>query len=249
MIPITKRACWLALCSLLLFVGLTSCFKKDEAPKPTTGGISGTVSPVGSLLTVVATDEGGLTFQATPSAADGSFAFSDLKAGKYTLSGTPAVGYYQPGDRQLTVQGGETVNAGTIIVSSDGSVRSGTVSWTVGGVTYTSATPNGRIDQSNGLFSLRTTGSGGAIVGQLEWHMGQTFSGVGTYTLGNTPYISATYSRSDNSTTSTYQSTSGTIRVTAYDAAAGTMTGTFALTLVNNTGSVNLTNGTFSLRF
>lgn len=257
MLHLTRHAYRLIFFSLLLLAGLTGC--KDKDPKPTTGSIGGTVSPVGSVGTVQAIDAGGLTFPATPSPVDGSFSITDLKPGTYTLRAMPASGFYQPGDRQVNVEAGQTTNAGTIIVSSDGSFKSGTISWTVGGTTYTVTNPQGSVDQLNRSFSMSAISTTGTVSDQLQIGLGTIFNGAADYTIGNSAYATAQYSRSTNGQpTSLYRSNSatnsGTFRVRTFDSSAGTMSGTFSLTLPaepssGTTGGITITNGTFNIQF
>lgn len=257
MLHVTRRAYRLVLFSLLLFTGLTGCQDKD--PKPSTGTISGTVSPRGSVTTVQAIDAGGLTFPVTPSATDGAFSITDLQPGAYILRTTPATGYLPPNDRQINVEAGQKANAGTIVVTSDGSFKGGTISWTVGGTTYSVTNPQGGVDLYNRMFDVSAISTTGNATDQLNIGLGSNFTGAGDYTVGNSVYTSAMYERRVNGQlTGFYRSNtatnSGMVRVSAFDAAAGTMSGTFNLVIpadpsTGTTGSVTLANGTFSIRF
>lgn len=127
--------CWLfiTLTGLSLLAAVTACSKKSDdpapvvtPPAPTTGGITGSIDPAGSIRTVTATNAGGLTF---PLAVTGStFRFENLVAGAYALSFAPAAGYNAPATRSLTVVAGTDAAAGTVSVSPQVSVLRGSVS-------------------------------------------------------------------------------------------------------------------------
>ncbi|KAA9325902.1 carboxypeptidase regulatory-like domain-containing protein [Hymenobacter busanensis] len=244
------RLAWLSL--LLLTFGFAGCTntEKEQDPAPTTGAVTGVISPVGAISAVTATNAGGLTFLATPNASTGAFSLPKLDAGSYTLSFTPANGYKQPAPRSVTVTAGNTTDAGTIVAVSDGTIKGGTVGWSIGGVTYTGVPPTGSVDVANGIFFLSAIGG---LTDQLQLSMGMSFYGVGNYPLGTSPYVSALYIRNTGPSTLTYGTTSnsgsGSINVTAFDATAGTAAGTFSFTAVGTAGNVSVTNGTFSLRF
>ncbi|RTQ51438.1 hypothetical protein EJV47_06440 [Hymenobacter gummosus] len=192
-----------------------------------------------------------------PDAATGAFGLPSLAPGTYSLSFTPASGYRQPASRSISIVAGATTDAGTVTVASDGSIKGGSVSWTVNGVTHTGVVPTGSVDVARGDFTFLALAT---QTEQLRVDIVTTFRGVGTYNL-NIPFAStvrttADYVRTTGGTTSIYGNTptagSGSITVTAFDANAGTAAGTFSFTLVglNNTpGSVNVTDGRFSLRF
>ena len=113
----------LALLSLPLLTATVSCSKKEDATPapaaPTTGGLTGTVSPADALTAVTATDGGGLTFVARPAAGTGVFSLADLTPGSYTLSFTPASGYDVPARRTVTVVAGQIAQAGVVAVAPE----------------------------------------------------------------------------------------------------------------------------------
>lgn len=250
---------WLFL-SLFGILAASCSQKSDPAPAatPTTGTITGTVSPARAITQVTARTTGGLTFIATPDASTGAFTTPALAAGQYTLSFTMAPGYKSVADKTITVTAGQTASAGTVQAASDGTIKSGTMTWTVNGQTYTATALTGRVDRSvNRSFTVTGSVTNGNQVDELYLGLGTTFYGAGSYGY-NTPYNSAAYRRIvgglptfDYNTSS---SSIGTLVVTQYDEATGTLAGTFGFVApVNSAGagpsSATITNGSFTIRF
>ena len=248
---------------LVILLALTatfiSCTKKTDDPGPTTGGLAGTVNPADALTSITATDGGGLTFVARPAAGTGAFALADLKPGTYTLSFAPASGYAAPAARNITVVAGQTASAGTVSVVGNGTPR-GTLTWTMNSTAYTTTAFSGTI--SSQAIELTATATAGSITDVVTLSI-PAFSGSASIsTLGGNGYgvPGASYQRIANSIPGpmydTYGSTStGSIVVTAFDANARTLSGTFGFVGQNYsaaTGTITtapVTNGTFSLRF
>lgn len=247
--------------SLPVATTLSSCSSdKKEDPKPTTGSLVGTISPAGSISTVTATDAGGLTFLATPDATTGAFSITDLKPGQYKLFFTTTPGYAQLGERSITVVAGEKAAAGTIVAESDGSLRSGTLTWTTGGTTYTSSTVTGNINDVGGAgtsLSITATANNGSRSDEISIFIGGFNLGIGTYQLGGGVYQNASYLRTNGGVLieqyGGQNSASGTFTATTYDAATKTLTGTFGFTAADTRtssgNSITVSNGTFTLRF
>ena len=246
----------LALLSLPTLTATFSCTKKADDPGPTTGGLAGTVSPADALTGVTATDGGGLTFVARPAAGTGAFALADLKPGTYALSFAPASGYAAPAPRNITVVAGQTAAAGTVVVPGDGTPR-GTLTWTVNGTTYTATAFSGTI--SNQTLDLTATATAGTTRDQLSLNVPGFQGGSGTYQLGffGPGVPGASYSRTVGGIPtleySTYNTGStGTVAVTAFDANARTLSGTFGFVGQGynaTVGSMAVSNGTFNLRY
>jgi hypothetical protein len=94
--------------ALGLFAGLAGC-SKDDIPLviPATSSLSGTISPIGSVITVTASAPGGATFTATPDSVTGTYTFTGLTVGTvYTLSYAPATNYAAPATQTATVVAG-----------------------------------------------------------------------------------------------------------------------------------------------
>jgi len=251
--------CWLfiILISLSLLAAVTACSKKGDdptpvvtPPAPTTGGITGTIDPAGSIRTVTATNAGGLTF---PLGVSGSiFRFENLAAGVYTLSFTPAAGYNAPANRSLTVVAGTDAVAGTVSVSPQVSVLRGSVSWEIGATTFTAATLSGS------LTAVIATAQTGAQADVLTLNL-PGFNGVGTYRLENiNQQNNAQYITSNGGVpTASYSTTvvgglNGTVTVTSYDAATRTMSGTFGFVATNRvftSATLTVSNGRFTLSY
>lgn len=258
---------FLRCCLLLLVVGLlaAACSQKsDPSPTPvapTTGFVTGTISPAGAVTQVTAKDAGGLTFIATPDAKTGVFTTAALTAGQYTLSFTMAPGYLSIANKTITVTAGQTVSAGTVQATSDGTIKSGTMTWTANGQTYTTTDLSGMADAAkNKTLYVVGKSTSGTQVDQIQLQLGTVFYGAGTYPL-QSGYYEGRYLRTvAGITTFSYttanisnSTTQGSLIVTQYDASAGTAAGTFAFTGGNLSGSTvttaTVTNGSFSIRF
>ncbi|PJJ60614.1 carboxypeptidase-like regulatory domain-containing protein [Hymenobacter chitinivorans] len=247
---------------LLLFTALATslgaCSKKEDDPAAvvTTGTVEGTISPSGSVLNVTATTPGGLTFLAAPNATTGAFSIPNLAPGAYTLSFGPATGYLPPSSRSITVVAGQTAAAGTVVVPSDGSVKSGTMSWTTDGVAYSTTVLTGQVDAAQNTLYIVGEATTNGVRDQLSLSLYQSFRGPETYYLGGL-YESGTLQRATGGIpTATYRtggSATGTLKITSYSAATGTMSGTFGFSGVDYNGTATrtaaITNGTFTLRF
>ena len=246
---------------LLLSLLATACSQKsDPSPAPTTGIITGTVNPAAAITQVTAKNAGGLTFTATPDAKTGVFTTAALAAGQYTLSFTMATGYYPVADKTITVTAGQTASAGTVQATSDGTIKSGTMTWTVNGQTYSTTNLSGIAEAAvNKTLAVTGKSTSGTQVDQVYLQLGTVFNGVGTYPL-QSGYYEGHYVRIvggitafDYSTGNIIGTTGGSLTVTQFDAATGTAAGTFAFTGGNLSGSTvtraTITNGSFSIRF
>ncbi|MFD1872636.1 carboxypeptidase-like regulatory domain-containing protein [Hymenobacter bucti] len=242
-------------CFLLMTVlatPLLSGCQKDEPATPTTGNLSSTVSPVGSIIKVTAQNSTGLSFSATPDAATGAFSFSGLVAGQYTLSFTMASGYKPMASVSTSVVAGQNTALGTVQATSDGIVKSGTMSWTTGGQTYTATITAGTINRQvgqSGTLYIKGRSVNGNQTDEVSLRRNNGFSGVGSYTLSLAEYWRTTVGASEVYRDRT---TDNPLVITQYDETTGTMAGTFSFwgwtgDLGGNT--IIVTNGTFSLRF
>lgn len=247
----------LSLAALLFLATAISCSKKTDDPiaPPTTGSLSGTISPAGAVSRVTATNAGGLAFLATPNATTGAFSIDKLAPGVYTLSFTPASGYAAPADRSITIAAGQQAAAGTVVADSDGSIRSGTMSWTVNGVTYTTTNITGGFAILGGAgqsLHYTATAVNGTDTAVLEITLGGYGLGVGTYTLGGL-YQGTSYRllRGGNVVEEyTYGGATGSFTTTAYSASTGVAMGTFGYTIDGpNSTRVVISNGSFTLHF
>ena len=219
------------------------------------------MSPAGALSKVTATDAGGLTFVATPDAA-GAFSIKDLQPGSYTLTFAPATGYTAPADRSITIVAGQNVGAGTVSVDLDGSIRSGTVTWTVDGRNYVSTTPTGSVTPSNGfrpdgkILNLTADATSGnsseRVIFTIDYlRLIASSYPLGVFTMSLSTYL-AFYSRGIiGSSGQEFRVTTGTLAVSSYDPNARILIGTFdfvAQGTGTTTGTVHITNGTFRLQ-
>lgn len=233
---------------------LSGCQKDESATPapPTTGSLSGTVSPAGSITRVTAQSSTGLSFSATPDATTGAFSFSGLAAGQYTLSFTMASGYKPTASVSTSVVAGQNAALGTVQATSDGIIKSGTMSWTTGGQTYTATSVEGTINRQNGqggILYIKGKSVNGTQTDMVFLSRNNGFSGTGNYTLSLAEYWRTTASVSEIYRDRT---TTNPLVITQYDEATGTVAGTFSFSgWTGDLGgtTIHVTNGTFSLRF
>ena len=258
---LSRAGLWLALLAApaaVITSGCTSEKEEDPQPTPTTGSLSGTVSPAGALSKVTATDAGGLTFVATPDAA-GAFSIKDLQPGSYTLTFAPATGYTAPADRSITIVAGQNVGAGTVSVDSDGSIRSGTVTWTVDGTNYSTTNVLGSLTANSfggTALSFGATATMGNIAYEVEVDISGMLLAPGTYRLQRATgpgFNTASYEVVTNGIPGAYYGVDvGTFTIVSYDATGRILTGTFSYKADSFNSStfltVNVTNGTFRLQ-
>ncbi|TGE14518.1 DUF6252 family protein [Hymenobacter elongatus] len=232
--------------------------KSDPTPTPpavaTTGSLEGTVLPATALTKVTATSSGGLMFPVLPDATTGLFNLANLAPGQYTLSFTAAPGYTAPANRTITIVAGQKAGAGTVTVSSDGTVRSGTMSWTTDGIQYSSGTITGQVDDAGHILSLTAEASNGTRRDQLSLTLHRSFSGNGTYRLGGTYEIGQLVRLDGGIRTGAFLADgSGTVTITTYSVANGTISGSFGFNGTDPSSYpakyATVTNGTFALRF
>ena len=244
----------LLLAALLAGPLLSGC-QKEESPTPaapTPGSANGTVKPVGSVTLVTARNSAGLSFTATPDPVSGTFNFSGLAAGQYTLSFTMASGYKPMGSVNTSVVAGQNAAVGTVQATSDGIVKSGTMSWTAGGQTYTATITEGTINRQvgqSGTLYIKGKSTSGNQTDEVILRRNNGFSGAGSYTLSY-----AEYWRTMASALEVYRDRTATnpLVITQYDETTGTMAGTFSFSgWTGDLGgtTIHVTNGTFSLRF
>ncbi len=261
---------------LLLLPAAVACTKKEPDPQPTpgptaTGSVDGTISPVGSLSSISLSASGNssvlqniqpdvMGYFKFPFVADGTYNVS-FQVNSYTNNVAPA-------PRTVTVTNGGRASLGTIVVNSTAPTSfalRGSVSWNVGGTIYTSTTIGGTATLTNGVVtSLQTlaTAQSGTQANIVGLNM-PYFDGPKLYRLENvmnSPW--ATYLRTSGGvpngsfTTEYYNGLQGTVTVTAADANARTVNGTFGYTAYDRNGSVNqctdrvtVSNGSFSLSY
>ncbi|TGE16116.1 hypothetical protein E5J99_10640 [Hymenobacter elongatus] len=243
----------------MLLLALVSCSRKEDI-SPKNGTVIGSISPAGAAtgLTLTATD--GKVYTATPDALTGSFTVAQLPLGNYSITTTPAVGYTIPAPVSVAVSATSTTVA-PIKLSRDGIIR-GSMTWTVGGTTFTASRFYGEL--SNTIVSIvgATQLNGAwhevALVIPMKDQAGNlVFKGVGTYILGTGEYPFGKYVDNTNSGNATYSTwlankPVGTVVVTSYNDVNRTIGGTFefeAAANLNTTGSVTVSKGSFNFQF
>ena len=246
-----KALIYYALLAMTLAGPLLSGCKKDEPAAPITGGLNGTINPAGSITQVTAQGSNGRSLSATPDPITGAFNFNDLTAGQYTLNFTMASGYNPLGTLTPTIVAGQNTGIGTVQAISDGSIKSGTMSWTTGGTTYTATRVEGTINRQSRTFYVKgiTTSGGQMDEVSIRRSIDSGFAGVGIYTLSF-----AEYRRTMAGALTVYadRTTKSPLVITQYDEAAGTIGGTFSfMAMTGDLGgnSIVVTDGTFSVKF
>ena len=262
----TSRLATASLLVVALFF-ILSCSKGGEPAVLFTGGIQGTVSPVGAATAVTATVQGGQPVTAVPDARTGAFSFANLPAGTYQLGAVPTTGFYPPTEAAVTVQHGATAKADLQLIR-DGRIR-GTITWEQNGTLYSAATFHGDIKKD--FFSLEgdtpfdVAGRNQGVNFVLPFAGGGNptpFVGVGTYPIGTAQYPWAgcqfftPNGNFDQYTTAYAGRQVGKVVVTRFDLAAGAAAGTFSFvtflqtsTTGNATPDQTITNGHFDITF
>lgn len=252
---------WLVLLggSLPVTATLSSCSSdKKDAPQPTTGSISGTVSPGMAFRKMTATDTGGLpsvislTYGASTPMV---FTLGELKPGTYTVHFDMDSRYLQPADRSITVVAGQTASAGTVEADANPSVSftSGSMSWIFNGQQYTTTTITGSSDAvGSHSFYLNGTATTGSNVDALQIRFPNDFSGLGTYNVSM--YTPTTYHQLLNGVQTSYStgnSLPGRLIFNTYDLELPIRraSGTFNFTMLggSSSGTSSSISGSFDI--
>ena len=207
-------------CTTFFFAASCSDSKSDPAPAAT--GIKGSFTPTNGVTTVTATPASGTAVTATPSA--GAYTFADLSAGNYTVTYTPASGFEAPASQAVTVTAGQTteIPAFTVFASNYG----GAITFAVNG--GTAGTP---LTSSASLSSSVLNIYAASFSGQVNLNANGV-TGPGTYPISSGMIIVGT---------SIYNTSAGSMVITAFNATTRRITGTFTASSGSNT-----TSGTFT---
>lgn len=226
------------------------------------GSVDGTVSPAGSVDFVQLTAPGSTQGPTVQPDIMGYFRFPNVSPGTYNVSFRAVYPtYLTPAPRIATVVGSATASLGTIVVNPAGTVSAplrGSVHWQADGLAYVSTNLTGNVFLDNGSptgFSFTATSLTGTTANILSLYGGGTNPGL--YLIGNS-VNSATYLRTYNGVPGpTYETrfrngNVGTITVTAFDATARTVSGTFGFTAYEpplSMGAVTVSGGSFTLAY
>ena len=226
---------------------------------PTTGTLTGTISPAGAVTLVRVTNGStGAVLTVVPSAGTGAFSVANLLPGTYTLDFTPAGGYDAPASRTIAVTAGAAAAVGTVLVALDSTIKSGTMTWTVNGATYSTTVVSGRVDARS--FTVRGASTTGNAADEVYFNLenpgGTSLGGPGTYSLTRIMYTNAYYARTVGGIPTLrfevdYNRGTGTVVVNTDDPVARIVSGTFGFQgfAPNGVNTANITNGTFSIRY
>lgn len=190
----------------LVTLTLTGCGSSDsgsttEPPPPTTGAIAGTVRDGGTGVPGATLSLSGGATRTTTTAANGSYGFTQLTPGAYTVALTLPAGFRlttgEPGSRALTVVAGQTATASFAVESTTAGnlvtiniagftfspatttiARGTTVRWVNGTNTFHTVTPDGHTAWSDANLA------GGAT-------FQHTFDTAGTFNYYCTPHRAA----------------------------------------------------------
>jgi hypothetical protein len=116
-----------------LYMGCQST-NKNNTPKPTTGSITGTITPTDGVISVVAKPT--VVGQSSSVSVDpiGNFEIDNLSPGSYSVTVYPGPGFLMPNSINTTVIAGQPSNVGTIVMPLD--PTGGVVSYTIDGTSY-----------------------------------------------------------------------------------------------------------------
>jgi hypothetical protein len=247
-----KKLFYLFAFLLLGSFALSSCSNDDdEVVVDPDGNIKAMVTPAGSAQNMRVTQGGSTTLEITPDGA-GVFMASNLKAGDYTVTFTPALGFQAPNPQAVNVTGGNTSDLGTVTLQQGfpGSAL-GWLSAMVNNSPWNSlvagATVSGTDVTITGSSVNLTSGSGDAILLTLK-----NVTGPGTYSGPvNATAIFSTVSPTTGSNPPTWAAFNAIVIITKFDTSAKKLSGTFTFTAMAvpttpATGTKTITNGTFT---
>jgi hypothetical protein len=236
-----------------------------------TATISGVVSPVSAV--VHASITGGNTFSVIPDPNTGTFAFTYLPAGSYSLTFIARTTHVAPAEKKIELTNGQQLDLGTLTFAPNELVSK--LSCNMGATalsfdTYLNNTSNKRITASYTAGELTITGSWttgsvnnaeGTRTRRLTINL-DNVNGPGTYTCKGTTKSEMTYldrySGSMTPPSLTYSSSiengNGTVIITAFDPVTKTLKGTFtgslkAKILQNTVVSQEVTDGVFDIKY
>ncbi|HEY2721187.1 MAG TPA: DUF6252 family protein [Chitinophagaceae bacterium] len=233
----------------LVFYGCS----KDNNSQSGVGTITGTVSPSGSAVNVVAALSNGTGYIVLPD-ANGRFSFTVIP-GNYSVSANPAVGYAYgtPVTIPVSVISGKEFPVGNFALMLDSTYEIATYSLDTSNYTIYSENVNCAYLNQNLAFSLQTGPTNGdhTVVTVIV----NGVSGPGNYSVAavNALIRITEYVGSSVYTWSTTQGGSGSIVITSINTVVHRVTGTFTVSAVPENGSTTgtkvINNGVFNNLF
>jgi hypothetical protein len=219
------------------------------------GTVDGNCSPANSLRSARLTEPGSQDGPVASPDVNGYFRFNNVAPGTYNISFEAAPGFLPPAPRVITVSGG-TTSLGVITVNTSGETSrplSGTVRWSMDGISYTSTSLTGNmllIDGHPRSFSLLATSLNGTTADILGL---SSFCRLGLNYIGSDSGERGTYLRTESGVPrSSYETdyyNKGTVTITAIDSTARTLSGTFGFNARGSAGTITVSGGSFTLSY
>ncbi|HYE78220.1 MAG TPA: carboxypeptidase-like regulatory domain-containing protein [bacterium] len=171
----------------LLLLAAPACKKDKDDPAPvtppSTGSLTGTISPPGSITTVTATSASGETFHATPDPTTGVFTIPNLPVGTYTVSFTPASGFAAPPSQTITINARATASMGSVAAHYPSGTIRGTMTWKANGVSYTTDRITGSIVGNGQIINVAGVIINGPHLDEMNVQI--THHGPGSYLVSD----------------------------------------------------------------
>lgn len=211
------------------------------------GSITGTISPANAVARVEVTAATGMLTSAVPGPA-GTFSVSAV-LGTSSVRFVMASGFVQlPNQTATPTATAPVVALGNINATPLPAV--GTFDYEINGIPYV-ATTTTVAATAGGILRIEGLSPNGQVPTRLVLSAGN-FSGVGTYTLGGSAANNFGQLIPLQNPQSVFQTSTttpgGTLAISAYNATARTITGTFSFTTATP-NAVFVTNGRFNLTF
>jgi hypothetical protein len=200
------------------------------------GSISGQVQPTNAVVRVSAVSSTNRTFSRQTGVVGGTYSFTNIPDGTYTLSYTPAAGYRTPAAQSVSVSGGGAATAAPVTAVASGSnPAAGTNAFAVDGGTSTTASLATASEMGGSLAIVLGNASGASVSMAILGFSGTT----GTYPLTGTSLLS--YSLTSGTTVQQWSTAgsggAGSVTITAVGTSPRSVSGTFTATAVPGQGA------------
>ncbi|MET0394390.1 MAG: hypothetical protein ABW019_14685 [Chitinophagaceae bacterium] len=242
---------------LLLSAIFVACEKRQTEPNPTPlkpGAIKGILSPADAAVRLVCTPaSGGAAVELEN--PGGSFKIDNVPAGQYTVSVIPKLGYTAPAGVGVTITGGDTANAGTLILVPN-SPTAGFLKFNLDGNAYNLAVPDVTCSYTGTALTITATTPPTPPYWTFAFGLANV-TGTGTHTLGLTSRDSIqgnqylpVYTYALVYSTKTLDG-SGSIILAELDPVTRVVSGTFSATMPQKGlgPTKHMTNGSFRLNY
>ncbi|MDO7876336.1 DUF6252 family protein [Hymenobacter sp. ASUV-10] len=213
---------------------LAGCDADNPSPNVSgTGSITGQIEPAEAVYIVNASNNANRTFNAQTSPVAGTYSFSNLADGTYTITYTAGTGYNTPAPQNVTVSGGGVATAPTVMATRIGTPGGGTTtgsnSLSVGGTAVALSTASA-VSQAGSLAIIM----GGASGQTVSLIVPSFANAAGTFPL--TAPAMLTYAVISGTSAQQWDTMgaggTGTLTVTAVGTNPRTVSGTFTATAV-----------------